>query len=599
MRTFLQRLIAAALFLVIHAAGAQAQVEFAPGQVLIKPAAGLSEARLARILENSGGRALRRLEGLDVRIVEVPEGAEARIARALAQNPRIAFAELNRRVPPIATVNDPDFSKQWHLTTMGAPGAWDYTFGDGVTVAVLDTGVYPYHSDLSGKVLSGWNTVSQNSDTADIQGHGTWVAGVVGAIADNLNGGASTAPGAMILPIRITNDSAGWAYFSDMAEGITWAADNGAKVANLSYGGAAGSSTVASAASYMMDKGGVVVVAAGNDNTDYGYANSPYLYVAAATTSSDARASYSSFGQFVDIAAPGSSIYTTASGGGYQSVNGTSFASPNAAAVAAMVMAANPALTPTDVLAVVSGTALDLGNAGWDPYYGHGRVDAHGAVALAAGAVTSDTTAPSVGLDSPKEGAEVSDVASVSVSASDGFGVKEVRLYVNGVLTATEISGEAGSYLFAWDTSQVGDGQVRLTATASDHAGNEGTTGDVYVSVANAAADTVPPSVSVTAPSDGATVSGHVTVSAAASDDQKMESVSVYVNGRLRCSGTSSTSCNWNTRKEPDGQHSVSAIAIDAAGNRAEASITVTKGGSTVDGGGGKEKTNPGKGNKK
>jgi len=128
------------------------------------------------------------------------------------------------------------------------------------------------------------------------------------------------------------------------------------------------------------------------------YANSPYLFTAAATDSGDARATYSNFGAYVDIAAPGSGIYTTNSSGGYSSVSGTSFSSPNTAAVIALVMSANPTLTPTDVTSIITNTAKDLGSAGWDAYYGFGRVDALAATQMAAGVRTSDTTPPTVAV---------------------------------------------------------------------------------------------------------------------------------------------------------------------------------------------------------
>ncbi len=161
----------------------------------------------------------RKLRSSPVHVIDVPPRLEKRIARFLARHPNIAFAELDERVPPDAIVNDPDFGSQWHLPTMGAPSAWQLSDGEGVTVAVLDTGVNANHPDLSGQVLQGWNTVSNNTDTSDIHNHGTWVAGVIAAKANNATGGASVAPGAKILPIRITNQSDGWAYFSDMAEG--------------------------------------------------------------------------------------------------------------------------------------------------------------------------------------------------------------------------------------------------------------------------------------------------------------------------------------------------------------------------------------------
>jgi len=563
-------------------ASAATEFRYAEGRILVKPAAGLPTERFEQILQRSHGRAKAKIPGTEVHIVEVPSKAEAKVVEALRHNPHVDFAELDLQIAPDAVPNDPGYTQQWHLPRMATPSAWDLADGSGIVVAVLDTGVNPNHVDLTGQVLSGWNTVSNNTDSADIHNHGTWVAGVVAAKTNNGTGVASVAPGAKILPIRITNSSDGWAYISDMAEGITWAANHGARVANISYGGAAGSLSVANAASYMMGKGGVVTISAGNDNTDYGYQNYASLLVAGATTSSDARASYSSFGTFVDISAPGSGIYTTARSGGYSSVSGTSFASPNTAGVAALVMAANPGLLPTDVMAVISNTATDLGAAGWDPYYGHGRVDALAAVQMAANVETSDTTPPQVAIVTPAAGATVSDLVAVAVEATDDFGVAGVELFVDGQSVGNSDTPSSGNrHGFSWDSRQVDDGQYRLSAVAIDAAGNRGSAEDIVVQVVNAAADTTPPSVEILSPAPGSSGTRSVTLSARASDENGVPQVSISAGGKLRCAGTGSVSCSWNLRKVAEGTYSIQATATDAAGNTDTTSVDFTVGGTS------------------
>jgi subtilisin family serine protease len=582
----------AAAFAAVSSGAAIGAASYAEGYILVKPAAGLNEERFARILKRAGGRSMGRLHGLEVRKVAVPPQAERKVAAALSRSPLMAFAELDQLVEPIATPDDPGFSKQWHLPVMQAPDAWSYGDGSSVTVAVLDTGVYSAHPDLAGKVVAGWNTVSNNTDTADINNHGTWVAGVIGEYANNGIGGASVAPGSSIMPVRISNRSDGAAYFSDMAEGVAWADAHGARVANISYHGVAGSKTVETAAANMMAHGGVVVVAAGNNNTDEGYANSDYLYVAAATTSGDTRATFSNYGDYVDISAPGVSIYTTARNGGYSSVSGTSFSSPATAATAAVVMSANPGLTPSDVLAVISNTATDLGTAGWDPYYGFGRVNTKAAAVLAANATTSDTVAPQVSVAAPADGGEVSDWVTIDIQASDDFGVVSTALFVDGRKVATETQAVSPDlYRFAWDSTSVSDGSHVIYATASDAAGNVGTSTNINLNVANnAPTDTVPPTITITSPTDGATVSGSVSLSAFATDDQQMAWLRIFADGVLKCSGTSNASCSWNTRKLDAGSHQVSVQAADASGNTASAGVTVQivagKGGGGKGGGG-------------
>jgi hypothetical protein len=542
-------------------------VRIRPGVLLVKPNPGLSEEKVGEELRAFGGRAMRRLRGTGVEVIEVPAGSEVEVANRLRKNRRFAFAEPDMLVDPIAVVNDPSFGNQWHLQTMNVPAAWNHANGRGVTVAVCDTGVNANHPDLVGQVVPGWNTSSNSDDTSDVNGHGTLVSGVVAAAANNAVGGASVAPGARVMAMRVTDRTDGSAYLSDLAACVTWAADHGARVANLSYSGVPGSLSVGSAASYMMSKGGVVVAAAGNDGADMKYDNSPYIFTAAATDSADNRASYSNFGNYVDIAAPGSGIYTTNRNGGYSAVSGTSFASPDAAGTVALVMSANPGLTPTDVLSVIANTAKDRGTAGWDPYYGFGRVDAGAAVALAVDAVTSDRTPPAVAVLNPLGGTTVVDQVTVEVQATDDFGVTSVELLANGVVVASDTQEDPKSpyaYRFSWNSKSVSDGTHRLSARAKDAAGNVGSAREVSVTVKNAV-DTTPPTISSLQPASGATVSGSATLSATATDNVAVASLVVSANG-FQCTGKTNVSCTWNLTGVAAGWYTVTATATDTSG---------------------------------
>ncbi|MDX1654927.1 MAG: S8 family serine peptidase, partial [Candidatus Competibacteraceae bacterium] len=282
---------------------------------------------------------------------------------------------------PVATANDPYYPNAWHLGTVGVPQAWDRSTGSGVSVAVLDTGVDASHPDLSGQLLlPGYNAVDQGSDTADLQGHGTLVAGVVVAATNNGLGVASVAHGARVRPVRVSNRSDGMAYISHIARGIVWAIDNGARVINISYD-VPGSSAISDAARYAVAHNGVVVVAAGNSGTDLGYADDPYIIAVSATDPYDNKTSWSSYGPYVDLSAPGAGIYTTVQGGGYGASRGTSFDSPLTAAVVALIMARDPDLTPEQIEQLLEQTAVDQGSPGFDSLYGWGRVDAAAALA--------------------------------------------------------------------------------------------------------------------------------------------------------------------------------------------------------------------------
>lgn len=503
-------------------------------------------------------------------VVEVPRGAE----EALARHPQVKFAEVDELAAlGVIVPNDPKDTSAWHLPKIQAPTAWDVATGRGVTVAVLDTGVDGAHLDLAANLVPGWNVISNSADTSDINNHGTWVAGTVAALTNNGLGVSSIAGDAKVMPMRITDRADGYAYWSDIARGLTWAADHGAKVANISYS-VTGSATVASAAQYMRGKGGVVVAAAGNDSTLLTTANSPYIITASATDANDVRASWSNYGNLIDFAAPGVGIWTTSRGGSYGAVSGTSFASPTTAAVAALVMAANPGLPPADVEAVLQNSADDLGTAGWDTTYGHGRVNAARAVTLANQTVARDTQAPTVAISAPAPGSTVEGVVNVDVSASDSYGVMKVDLYAGSTLVGSDTTAP---YAFSWDTAGLAAGSsVTLTAKASDAANNVGTSAGVSVKIGGPA-DTTPPTVTLTNPADGATVSGTVTLSATGSDNAQLSSVSIYADGKLMCTASTATSCGWNTRKVKTGSHTVTPTANDAAGNQSSLSVTVYK----------------------
>lgn len=553
--------VAMAILGMALSAGAQGHVR---GRVLVKFRPQVSDATARSVINSLRGTQQAVLHGLGVRVVSLPNGtSESAVASALARRADVEFAELDQlRMPGNLIPNDPRYTYAWHLPRLECPAAWALTTGSpGVIIAVLDTGCDPLHSDLAGKYVSGWNFYDNNSDSSDVYGHGTSVAGVAGAATNNGNGVASIAWGSKIMPIRISAPD-GSGSFSAMANGLTWAADRGARVANISYS-VSDSATVRSAAQYFLNRGGVVTVSAGNNGAVSSSPDNPYVLTVSATDQNDLIASWSNRGSNIDLAAPGVNIYTTSRGGSYGAGVGTSFSAPVVAGIAALVISANPGLTGAQVQDILKQSANDLGTAGWDSLYGWGRVNAYRAVNMALGGSTLDLIPPNVAFGSPNNGATVSGSITVQVNASDNVGVASVSLRVNGSTLATRT---ATPYNFAWNTATVPNGSHTLEAIAADAAGNTAIS-QIAVEVGNFA-DVTPPTVRITSPASGARFTTSLAVAATATDDVRVTKVELWVNNRLQASKTSAPyNFSINTRKWAAGSYTLVCKGYDPSGN--------------------------------
>jgi len=542
-------LLTLGLTLPLNAQAGPRHERFAAGHILVTPHRSVDEAQFTTLAARHGGKAHKRVRATRLQIVDVAPGQEQATVQALSQDPQVESAEVDRLVDPeVTTANDTYFSSAWHLAKMGTPIAWDTTKGAGVTVAILDSGVDGTHPDLAGKLVPGWNLVDNNSNTSDVYGHGTMVAGVVSAASNNGLGVTSIAWDASLMPVRVALTS-GSAYISTIANGIIYAADHGAQIANASFATLTGSPTIQSAANYMRSKGGLVVVAAGNYGVLDSTLNTDAVISVSATSSSDALTSWSSYGPYVDVSAPGAGIWTTTNGGGYSAVSGTSFSSPATCAVLALMKSANPTLSNVTLEALLKSTAVDLGTPGYDQYYGYGRINADNAVTAAASfSVVVDTQEPTVSISSPT-GGTVSSTLTVNVAASDNIGVTRVDLYNGATLIA---SSSTAPYSINWNTKTAADGAVTLTAFAYDKAGNKGSSSNVSVTVRNTA-DSTAPTVSIASPTRG-TVTGTVTVSVTANDNFGVTQVDLYVGTTLIGSrNTTPYTFTWDTRSVANG----------------------------------------------
>jgi subtilisin family serine protease len=481
--------------------------QFVPGRVLVKFHDNIQPAHARNIIAGLGARDADEIPNIGVHVLDLPyQASEKAFVNAFQSQPEVEFAELDRIVAPAGVIpNDPWYAGgEWHLPKISASDAWSTTTGSSaIVIAILDSGVDGTHEDLAGNMVAGWNIYNNNSDTADVNGHGTNVAGAAAARSNNSLGVASVCWNCRIMPVRIS-DSTGSATYSSIASGLNWAADHGARVANISYI-VSDSSTVTAAAKYFQGKGGVVAVSAGNYSTFDSAADNPYVLTVSATDIYDVHSDFSNYGNNVDLAAP-EAVYTTVRGGGYMYAGGTSFSAPIVAGVAALVLSVNPNLTGPQVQDILKQSADDLGTAGWDIYYGSGRVNAARAVAMAGGnplptptpspsptptpspsptpapspnpTPTLDTLAPSVNITSPVNGATLSVNTSVYITASDNIGVIRVELYADGVLVSTSTSPP---FTMKWNTKKAASGSHVLQAKAYDAAGNAGTSAPVTV----------------------------------------------------------------------------------------------------------------------
>ncbi|HVM25105.1 MAG TPA: S8 family serine peptidase [Candidatus Limnocylindrales bacterium] len=323
----------------------------------------------------------------------------------LQADPAVEYAEPNYVVTladegstASVSVNDPQTGGQYSLNRMRVRDAWAHTTGGSNVVAVLDTGVQANHPDLTGRVLPGYNFVSSNTNASDDNGHGTWVAGIIAANANDGYGIAGISWSDKILPVKIMNSN-GTGSTSNLTSGIVWAANNGATVINMSVGGFPYSQAVEDAVNYAWNKGAVLVGAAGNNNRREDFYPASYANVVSvsATQLDDEFSFWSSYGPKVEVSAPGSSILTTnctASScpnrgwGSHTHISGTSFATPNVAGVIALIKARYPSYTPSQVVSRLYSTVDDLGYPGRDERYGRGRVNALRAVGGSAAQVT-------------------------------------------------------------------------------------------------------------------------------------------------------------------------------------------------------------------
>jgi thermitase len=405
--------------------------EYAPGQIIVSWMPGQNPSLTWASADLPNVSTLAAIASLHTTIVQVPVGSEQEQAFRLRSQVGVRYAELNYRVHALDVPDDPYWPQQWALDKIRVVDAWDITFTSGVIVALLDSGADVQHPDLQGALwtnageiasngldddgngkpddVHGWHFFQQwngstyqayeNRLVDDENGHGTHVTGIVAAVANNGIGIAGVSRGARAMIVRVL-DERGEGWYSDVAAGIAYAVDNGARIINLSLGGSEPSQVLQDAIDYAHQHNALVIASSGNDGGAVLYpAAGAHVLAVAATDAEDHRCSFSNFGPSVDIAAPGDSIISTWPWlDGYYRKRGTSMASPHVAGAAALLWTWRPDYSNEQIEQRLKDTADDVNAAtypGPDSYIGWGRLNVYRALSdLAPGPTATPTLTP-------------------------------------------------------------------------------------------------------------------------------------------------------------------------------------------------------------
>lgn len=309
-------------------------------------------------------------------------------------NPNVEYVEIDQEATILGFPAEvaADQITPWGVLKIRSPEVHQTgNQGEGIKVCIIDTGIDYNHEDLKNNYKGGYNFVKNTTDPMDDHGHGTHVSGTVAALNNQL-GVIGVAPGAYIYSLKALDQNGSGSY-SNIISAIQWAVDNKMQIISMSLGGSGYSQAFDDACKRANDSGILIIAAAGNSNGDGSKDTVSYpgkfdsVVAVAATDSNDARASFSSAGPAVEVAAPGVNVPSTVpkSGNlgdpsGYKNLNGTSMATPHISGTAALVMKAHPNISNKQVREILQKATIDLGNQGRDVFFGYGRIDAKAAV---------------------------------------------------------------------------------------------------------------------------------------------------------------------------------------------------------------------------
>ena len=357
--------------------------EYAKGRLII---GFKEEIDISNIDNLDGFNIIKKIDDLNIAVIEVEEGSELESISSLSSNPCVKYVEPDYVISATYIPSDPKWGQQWGPKKINCEGAWDAEKGSSdVVLAIVDSGVDYNHEEFRFNMWKnkegdcGYDFVNEDRDPMDDYGHGTHCAGIAGAKMDNGKGIAGVAQ-VSIMAVKVLGYN-GQGYITDAVEGIKYAADNGADVISMSFGGSH-SPSEEGACDYAWNKGCILFGAAGNDyGGDIVYPGAYDSVVAVGSTNRyDKKSSFSNVGEELELMAPGDGIYSTMPNHGYDEKSGTSMATPHAAGVAALIKSRRPSTTNSEIRYLLKNTAVDLGDKGKDDEYGFGRINARSAV---------------------------------------------------------------------------------------------------------------------------------------------------------------------------------------------------------------------------
>jgi subtilisin family serine protease/flagellar hook assembly protein FlgD len=394
-------------------------------------------AAVTSVARSYGAERVGQVRPLHAVSFQVTRADAAALRQALAERRDVRSVGLAHRRQLTDEPADPRFGEQRsYFGAVGIPAAWDRGArgGSAVRIAVVDSGVDVGHPDLVGKVAAAYNAVTGGSDVHDVVGHGTGTASVAAAATGNGEGIAGAGRDASIMAVKVA-DVTGRIFTDDLARGIVWATDHGADVVNLSLGGPTSDPLERAAVAYAVAHDVLVVAAAGNEGSkirQYPGALPEVLAVGATTASGSSRAAFSSFGPWVDLAAPGRSVVAATPGGGYEAADGTSYSAPLVSGAAALLAAYRPGRTASQLAqALLGGT--DAARYG----FAHGLLHVDRSLDL-----LPPATAPT--LAAPADGTSVSGRTTVSVTSS----APRVTLGLGDLTATVQVTGGAAAATF-------------------------------------------------------------------------------------------------------------------------------------------------------